>query len=129
MKTFRPFTLAAWLVLLWPAAASAQPAAPAARPAASAPAPRLLSPTEQRDNSDVSPEPSRRLEGPVAPQIRIPLGRKPPPVAVTKPAPARRAGTGSAAGVDDGAARCEAQVDATARAACRERLTHATPPR
>ena len=102
-------------------AAQAQVATPAPILAASAaPAaktgPRLLTPTQSRDSAttagDVRPE--RR----VTPQVSIPLGKKPAP---TTP-PKRPPGSAAAGGINDGAARCEAQVDEQERAKCHDKL-------
>ncbi len=121
MKIFH-LPLAAALALAASALPSqAQVAALAPIPAASAaPAaktgPRLLTPTQSRDSAttagDVRPE--RR----VTPQVNIPLGKKPnPPTQPTRPP-----GGAAAGGINDGAARCEAQVDDQERAKCHAKL-------
>jgi hypothetical protein len=122
MKT-RCLPLAAALLL----AASTLPApaesgAPAPLPAASSSAPvksgpRVLTPLEMRDNA--SPPGELRPENPVTPQIRIPLGKKPP-----KPEPtAQRPGNAaSAGGLEDEVARCEGQAGEQVRAKCRDEL-------
>ena len=104
--------------------AARAPSAGASAPPLVRPAPRPLTPAELR-NSATSPD-DQPPEGPVVPQINIPFGKTPPP---PKSAPhAARAGmtasaNGANAGIGDAAARCEAQEDASARAACRVKLT------
>lgn len=109
-------------------AVQAQVAAPApilaasAAPATSAKTgPRLLTPTQSRDSAttagDVRPE--RR----VTPQVSIPLGKKPTPTtASTRPPGSAQPGGAAAGGINDGAARCEAQVDEQERAKCLDKL-------
>ncbi len=90
------------------AASAPRPAIPVRLPA------RPLTPAELRESS--SPPIDDRREGTATPQLSIPLGKTAP--APFKPA-ARPARTAAAAsGIDDRAARCEAQADASARAAC-----------
>lgn len=108
--------------------AQAQVAAPAPILAASAaPAttaktgPRLLTPGQSRDSAttagDVRPE--RR----VTPQVSIPLGKKPTATTQPKRPPSSAQRNGAAAGgINDGAARCEAQVDEQERAKCHDKL-------
>lgn len=102
-----------------PAAADV-PASGASAPTAAPPVgPRLRSPAETGNRATVPGD--LRPERPVTPQISIPFGKSPPPPGkrdarvITRPTPA----SGS---VDDAAARCESQVDANVRAACRARL-------
>lgn len=94
------------------AASAPRPAKPVRLPA------RPLTPAELRESS--SPTIDDRREGTATPQLSIPLGKTAP--AQLKPAarPARIAAAAAAAasGIDDRAARCEAQADASARAAC-----------
>ncbi len=99
-----------------PPSAASGPRAPASAPVG----PRLRTPAETGKRAiapgDLSPE------RPVTPQVTIPFGRNPPPV---KPEPPVRRGTPTPptpGGVDDSVARCEAQEDATERAACRAKL-------
>ncbi|HWI10973.1 MAG TPA: hypothetical protein VNU48_06560, partial [Burkholderiaceae bacterium] len=91
-------------------AASARPPAPSG--------PRLRGPAETGRRAaapgDLQPE------RPVAPQITIPFGKKPPaPPTRNEPAPRSGAAPG---GIGDAAARCESQVDPQELAACRARL-------
>jgi len=131
MKTTR-FTLAvAALLGLCPLASQAQytPPASAARvtvapsaPAPAKPPPRAMSPATQRDSAAMPDE--TRPEGKPVPQLSIPLGRGEPTkttVGVSKTGKSRTGG-----GVDDSAARCNAEADDTARALCRDRAA-ATP--
>jgi hypothetical protein len=110
----------------WAAAQSAAPpASGASAPAAAKPGPRTLTPAEKRDNA--TPPDESRPEGPVVPQISIPLGKSLP--ASSKPTlptlrPPRPAAAASAGGVNDAVARCEAQADESLRAKCRDRLSH-----
>ena len=103
--------------------AVAQTSAPAPNSGASAPRPakpppRLLTPAELRDSaSSPADEPPA---GAVTPQISIPLGKKPAPP--LKPYSRAAAAPG---GIDDAAARCEAQASEPARAECRDKLTRA----
>jgi len=115
---------AALLLAASPLAATAQSSASAPISAASAapaakPGPRLLTPAESRDSA--SPPGELRPERPVTPQISVPLG-KTPPASVKSPSRALRRGKAASAagGIDDAAARCEAQSDAQARAKCRD---------
>jgi hypothetical protein len=101
------------------------PAPESATPPAVRPTPRLLSPAESRDSA--RPAGELRPERPVTPQISIPFGKS--PRATDKP-PARqvrRGATPASGGIDDGAARCEAQPDAAARARCRDKLAREAP--
>ena len=111
-----------------PPAASAPGAANAASaPRASKPDPRLRSPQESRDSATVPGD--LRPERQVTPQISVPLGKSPP--AALK-LPARNVPRGSAAptgGIDDAAARCEAQAAESARADCRAKLARPSPSR
>lgn len=111
-------------------AASAQSSAPQPAVSASAvrpvpagkPGPRLLSPAKMNENA--SPPGELRPESPVTPQIVIPLRNKEAPYPnAGKPAlrPVRPAPSGS---VDDAVARCNALSDASARAACRDKIEH-----
>lgn len=112
------------LAALCPCAALAQSAASApagsASAAASAPAvakpgPRLLTPAQARDSATAPGE--LRPERQVTPQLTIPLSRKPQPPTTSNEL--RQGKPASAGGVNDAAARCEAQSDAQARARCR----------
>ena len=108
-------------------AAMAQTSASAPVPGASAPSVakagrRALTPAELRANA--APPDDLRPEGPVVPQLSIPLGKpKPGPVKpklrAMRPNPAASSG-----GVNDTAARCEAEADESARAQCRDSLVH-----
>ena len=102
--------------------APAQTGAPAPLSAASSSAPvksgpRVLTPLEMRDNATQPGE--LRPENPVTPQIRIPLGKKPP---ATEPAAPRPGHAASAGGLEDEVARCEAQAGEQVRAKCRDEL-------
>ena len=118
--------LAAFTLATVPPWAAGQSVAPAPDPGASAPVaakpgPRTLTPAEKRDNA--TPPDESRPDGPVVPQISIPLGKSgpvssKPVVRVPRPQPAASSG-----GVNDAVARCEAEADDQARAACRDRLS------
>lgn len=127
MKINRPLLVAALAlaaVLPWAAAQSVLPGpvVGASAPAAAKPGPRPFTPAEQRENA--TPRDESRPEGPVVPQISIPLGKSVP--ASSKPTlrAARPEPAASSGGVDDAVARCEAQADAPTRAKCRDRLSH-----
>ena len=118
---------AASVLAIGTSAAIAQPAAPlplaaASAPTAPLPGPRLLTPAQSRDRA--APPGDLRLEHPVTPQIRIPLGKTPP--APSKPAPhaVRQSPVAPAGGIDDAAARCEARQGEQVRAKCRDQLAH-----
>jgi hypothetical protein len=101
------------------------PAAPgvaASAPSASAPGPRQRSPAETGNRATAPGD--LRPERPVAPQISIPFGRTSPPAPTGRETRVvRRAGNVPASGgIDDAAARCEAQTDAQLRADCRAKL-------
>ena len=105
--------------------APAQPGASAPLPAASAPAPvkpgpRLQTPLEALDSA--TPPGELRPEHPVTPQVRIPLGKKPPAPSKSPPAAPRPASAASAGDIDEAAARCEAQRGEQVRAKCRDEL-------
>ncbi len=132
MKTTR-FTLAvAALLGLCPLAGQAQSSPPASAPritvapsapAPAKPAPRAMSPATQRDSAAMPDE--TRPEGKTVPQLSIPLGKgapTKPTVGVPKSGKSRTSG-----GVDDSAARCNAEADDTARALCRDRAAAAAP--
>ena len=94
---------------------------PAASVPASAPTgPRQRGPAETGNRAtapgDLQPE------RPVARQITIPLGRKPPVVTNRNASPPPRSGSLPADGIEDAAARCKSQVDPQEQAACRARL-------
>ena len=128
--------LALLVVSALPPGASAQAAATPAVAAASTaplrmpgtrPAPRRQSATESSANAAAPGE--LRPERPVTPQISIPLG-KTAPAPLKTPARAPRAGSPApAGGVDDAAARCQAEEDASLRAECRARLAPAKLPK
>lgn len=91
---------------------------PAAPAAASAPAgPRLRGPAETGNRAAAPGD--LRPERPVAPQITIPVGKRPPTPAPKRNAPAAASGGAAPGGIDDAAARCDSQVDPQAQAACR----------
>ncbi len=103
------------------AQSSALPSLAASAPLSAKPLPlppRPLTPAELRDSGSAAID--DRREGTVTPQISIPLGKTAPAPMKPDARPARRGvPPTSAAGIDDAAARCEAQADAKARAACR----------
>ena len=118
------YPVAAALLALAGPAASAQGNAPAPGPAASAPSPakpppRLMSPAETRDSATMPGE--LRPEQPAKPQINIPLGKSADAPARPAARAASRSKTGPA-GINDAVARCEAVVDASERAKCRDGL-------
>ena len=125
MKT-RCLPLAAALLLAvatLPAPAQSSASAPLPAASSSAPVrsgPRLLTPTEMRDNA--TPPGELRPEHPVTPQVRIPLGKKPPEPSKSQPAAPRPGDAASAGSIDDEAARCEAQRGEQVRAKCRDEL-------
>ncbi len=97
------------------------PGASAPRPAK--PPPRPLTPAELRDSaSSPADEPPA---GAVTPQISIPLGKKAVPPLKPYSRAARRDAPAAPGGIDDAAARCEAQASESARAECRDKLTRA----
>ena len=99
-----------------PAQILAASAAPAAKTG-----PRLLTPTQSRDSATTAGD--VRPERPVTQQVSIPLGKKPTPSALPKRPPGSAQPNGAAAGgINDGAARCEAQVDEQERAKCHDKL-------
>jgi hypothetical protein len=98
---------------LAPAASSVAPIAPGARPP-----PRLLTPEEKRD-SNAQPD-DLKVDRAVTPQLTIPFGKTPPGSAKSDARAARRSPAASAVGVDDSAARCEAEADDASRAICRD---------
>lgn len=132
MNSLRLLTCACALAALplWAAAQAASgaalpelPAASAAGPVASGPGPRnppqrLRSPAEvgSRATAPGDLKPERPV---AAPQISIPFGKKAPPPTPREEGVVRRGTPTSAGGVDDAAARCEAQPDSQARADCR----------
>lgn len=105
---------------------AAQPnTAASSKQSAAKPAQTVPTPAETRDSAA---PPGALSPGPVVtPQITIPLVRAvpvpvdPPAVRGGKPAPV--------GGINDAAARCEAQADVQARAKCRDRLARETPVR
>ena len=109
----------AWVPLAsWPQASA--PASTASGPFAAKPGPRLLTPEERRDSA--TPAGELRPERPVSPQINIPFGKAAPLPSKAELRGTRRAGPMPVGGVDEAAARCEAQVSETVRADCRARL-------
>jgi hypothetical protein len=86
---------------------------------------RLMSPEQLRDSATTPGD--LRPERPVTPQINVPFGKPPPsasPTAEARPLP--RSAAASATGVDDAAARCEAQDNDSLRAVCRAKLARAS---
>jgi hypothetical protein len=81
----------------------------------------LQTPDELRDSASTPGD--LRPEERVTPQIVIPLRKTVPPPKAPRAA-ARRGTAASSAGIDDLAARCEAQASAAAREKCRASLAH-----
>ena len=110
-------------------AAVAQTSAPpptsgASAPPAAKPGPKLLTPAELRNSA--SPPGDLRPDDPVTPQISIPLSKRPPAPLKQELRAVRRGTAASSGGIDDAAARCEAQSDEQARATCRDKLARET---
>lgn len=97
-------------------AAPAPARTPAVKPAAK-PRPRSLTTAEQHEVN--SPPLDKPPGGEVQPQISIPFGKTPPPPK-NKSRAARTNGSGN--GINDSAARCNAEPTEQARAMCREKL-------
>ena len=114
-----PF-VAAVAAMALPIVALAQASAPvaASAPRAAKPSPKLMTAEEKRDTALHDLEPERQ----VTPQVNIPLNK--PGQEAAKPygyTKSRTAGT-STGGIDDAAARCKAEANEQARAACRDRV-------
>lgn len=101
-------------------AASAAASASASVGPIAKPGPRLMTPEQKRDTSGAALDltPDRQ----VTPQLSIPFGRQPAPSKADTRAARRGLPTSSTGGINDAAAACEAQAEASARSACRERL-------
>ena len=101
---------------------------PAPKPAPKPkPTPRPMSPSAQREAATMPDE--TRPQGQAVPQLNIPLGKGPTGAAkptVNSGVPGKKATTG---GVNDAAARCGAEPDVAARAACRDRAAGIAPQR
>jgi hypothetical protein len=112
------------------AEAGAAPKVPAASaPPAAKPAPRLSSPTDPLDNplsSGGVPSGGLRPSGDTTPQLTIPLGKNPPPPLKSETRAVQYDKAGSRGGINDAAARCEAEASADARAKCRDKLARDT---
>lgn len=130
MKTLcLPATFAIVMALLPLATEAAEAGAVAPVAGASAapltkPSPRLTSPTDPLDNplsSGGTPSGGMRPSGDTTPQLTIPLGKNPPPPTKTETRAVQRDKAGSRGGINDSAARCEAQSTAEARAKCRDK--------
>jgi len=130
-----PFAAAFAIVVLPCIAAAAEAGAVPTVPAASAPppatkpAPRLSSPTDPLDNplsSGGVPSGGLRPSGDTTPQLTIPLGKNPPPPLKSESRAVQRDKAGSRGGINDAAARCEAEASAEARAKCRDKLARDT---
>lgn len=98
-----------------PGRAAVAASAPRVGPRAPAPRPRSLSEAADRAAAPGEMRPERA----VAPQIKIPLGKTPPPPSRSEAAVVAKGRARSVGGVDDAAARCEAIDDDKQRAACR----------
>ena len=96
-----------------PAAAAVAAASAASSPPSAKPGRRVLTPTEKRESSSMPGD--LRPEDRVTPQIVVPL-RKGASAQAERPA-TRAAST--PAGINDTAARCEAQASREARERCR----------
>jgi hypothetical protein len=121
----RCLPLAAVLVLaVAPFAVMSQASAPsvsaAPKPPSAKPGPRLLTPEESRESASTPGD--VRPERQVAPQVSIPLGKKPPAPLKSDAGASRRKNGAPPGGIDDAAARCEAQVGEQVRAKCRDQL-------
>ena len=103
-------------------AQSAAPAAsaPASAPAPSTPEPRVQTPTELRDSA--TPPGDLRPEERVTPQIVIPLRKTAPSTKAQRAAARRGVAASASGGIDDSAARCEAEASKATREACRASL-------
>jgi hypothetical protein len=82
-----------------------------------------LTPEEKRD-SNAQPD-DLKIDRAVTPQLTIPFGKTPPSSKQGDARAARRSPAASAVGVDEGAARCEAEPDDATRAICRDRRAKA----
>ncbi len=116
---------AALAAAVLPCAAMAQASAPAPIAAASAspaakPGPKRLTPEQLRDSATAPGD--LRPEHQVRPQISIPLGRAQPAPLKPPSGAVRRATATTTGGIDDAAARCEAESVEQARASCRAAL-------
>jgi hypothetical protein len=80
---------------------------------------RLMTPEQKRDSATVPGD--LRPERPVTPQINMSFG-KIPPASPSAARPVPRSAAASATGVNDAAARCEAQDSDSLRASCRAKL-------
>ena len=130
MNTHRFILAVAASLALCPLAGQAQSSPPtsaalatvaASAPVPAKPAPRAMSPATQRDSAAM-PD-ATRPEGKTVPQFSIPLG-KGEPAKATVGAP-KGSKSPTSGGVNDLAARCNAEVDDTARALCRDRAAAA----
>jgi hypothetical protein len=100
------------------------PSDPASAPAATPPAPRHMTPTELRESATMPGE--LRPADAVTPQIVIPLRKDTAPA---RNAPGvRRPAAAASAGIDDGAARCEASASRSARERCLKARANPTRP-
>lgn len=112
MKTPNRLLAVSLLIGIFPFSAAAQVSAPQTKPGET----RAIAPP-----SGVQPAPV------VVPQITIPLTPPKPP---TLDPPALQGGKRAPpGGINDAAARCEAQADIQLRAQCRDRLARETPVR
>ena len=122
-----PLAAAALIAALLPGAwaqGNAKPAAPAASAAKETkPGPRVVTNSEQRETS--APPGALRPDPKVAPQVSIPLVNT-PTSAAKKPFVGRSGTAAPTGGIDDSAARCEAETTAQLREQCRNKF--ARPP-
>lgn len=108
--------------------AFAQASTPLEPSASAASSPRFKAPTGPRlrsaaETGDRAAAPGTlRPERPVTRQINVPFGKKPVPPAKGEEGAVQRGNATSRGGVDDAAARCEAQTDDQLRAECRATL-------
>jgi hypothetical protein len=134
MKRHRLLVAGCWPLLLAVTSYAAAPAsAPASAPTAAASAPRTAKPiprpltAQELRESSTFPGDMRPEDMPPA-QVKVPLGRKPPP---PSPAEAQAAEDSAAAPgkIDDRVVRCKALADARQRLACMQALEASSPGR
>ena len=110
-------TLATAMVSATAQSAAPAASAPASAPLAATPGPRVQTPTELRDSASTPGD--LRPEERVTPQIVIPLRKSAPPTKAQRAATRRGIAASASGGIDDSAARCEAEASKAAREECR----------
>ena len=110
-------TLATAMVSATAQSAAPAASAPASAPLPSTPGPRVRTPTELRGSA--TPPGDLRPEERVIPQIVIPLRKAAPPNKAQRAATRRGVAASASGGIDDSAARCEAEASKAAREECR----------